>query len=86
MARHDAVARARLEAEIPERADVSLIQYSARASADGPVLRSTIKSTLQEALIPRMELMPPEAALLLQWQQLSEDPVWAVMPYHLEIH
>ncbi len=79
---HDAVARARTEAGIPERAEVSLIQYSPRATADGPVLRSTI----QAALLPRLDILPPEAALLLQWQQLSEDPVWAVMPYTLEVN
>ncbi|MFT5683802.1 MAG: protease-4 [Myxococcota bacterium] len=79
---HDAVARARLEAEIPERAEVSLIQYSPRASSEGAVLRSTI----QAALLPRLDILPPQAELLLQWQQLSEDPVWAVMPYTLEIH
>lgn len=79
---HDAVARARVEAEIPERAAVSLIQYSPRASAEGAVLRSTI----QAALLPRLDILPPEAALLLQWQQLSEDPVWAVLPYTLEIN
>ena len=83
---HDAVRRARLEADIPDRADVALIEYSPRATEEGYVPRSTIQAAVT-ALFPQTEqLVPPEAALLQQWMLLSDDPVWAVMPYHLEIH
>ena len=85
---HDAVARARLEADIPERAEIALIQYSGRATSEGEVIRSSVRALLGPelaAVAPMLEFLPPEAELMRQWHQLSEDSVWAVMPYYLEI-
>ena len=90
-----ALARAREEAGIPARARVELVTYSDRAGPDGEMFRQSVR-----ALIPRMALANPAAAaaampgtellvrqleLLGQWQALADDPVWAVLPYHLDV-
>ena len=83
------MARAREEAGIRPRAEVALLTYPDEGTA-GELSRATV-----QALIGRSPaasawsglLLPPEAAAVLeQWRQLQDEPVWAVMPYHLEIH
>ena len=83
---HDAVARARQEAEIRPRAEVALISYSERGAASGELARSTIRALVRPEVASLAPVLPPEAALLEQWRMLREEAVWAVMPYRLEIH
>ncbi len=79
---HDAVERARQEAGIAEDADVELVAYRSRGSEDGSLTRTVIHALLG----PQLEqTLPPELALISQWRLLSDERVWAVMPYHLEV-
>ena len=86
---HDAVARAREEAGIRPRAEVALLTYPDQGSA-GELSRATVQAMTRRAVAevwPGAPLLPPEAATVLeQWRQLQTETVWAVMPYHLEIH
>ncbi|MEL6343421.1 MAG: signal peptide peptidase SppA [Myxococcota bacterium] len=81
----EAVSRARQEAGIRPRAEVALITYNQRGSTAGELTRSTVQAMLGLESGDASALLPPEVALIHQWHQLSSEPVWAVMPYTLEL-
>lgn len=83
---HDAVSRARLEAGIRPRAEAALISFSPTGVRTGEVARTTVKAWLQPDLSGIAAALPPELVMLQSWQALQGDPVWALLPYHLELH
>jgi len=79
---HDAVSRARVEAGIRPRAEAALINYSNSGSRTGEVARTTVRAWVTPDL---GVVLPPELVMLETWRALQGDPVWALMPYHLEL-
>jgi protease-4 len=85
---HAAVERARKEAGITERQKVELITYGSRPGPDGELPRRDLSGGVRVLLPPRQDvaaLLPPELALLRDYQRLSQDRIWALSPYSLEI-
>ena len=80
---HDAVTRARLEAGIRPRAEAALISYGSSGVRSGELARTTVRAWLQPQLAVAL---PPELERLHTWHVLQADPVWALLPYHLELH
>lgn len=81
---HDAVSRARAEAGIRGRAEAALITYSSSSGQTAELARTTVRMWLQPTA-PALPL-PNELQQALYWQVLHTESVWALMPYHLEIH
>ncbi len=83
---HDALAKARELADLPPGAEVELVAYGDRLGPAGEVVRRSI-----QALAPkrwseaRPALLPPELQAVLSWRQLSDDRVWAMLPYTLTV-
>ena len=85
-----AIARARLAADIPKGADVELVTYGDREV--GPLPRQSVQALARLALGPAASdaaqaaaLVPSGLAQLGTLQRLSADPVWALLPWNLEI-
>jgi len=85
----DALEQLETEAEIPENADVQLIAYGIYPYVDGTLAERSVHTALQWATQARTQTaptwLPAELAAIEQWHVLADDPVWAVLPYQLEI-
>lgn len=84
-----AVAHARQLAEIPEGAEVRLVAFSDRGGPGGDLARRSLRAAARAMgapVAPELPaLLPPELAAIAQWQALSGDRVWAMMPYQLTV-
>jgi len=79
---NDAVQRARLEAEIPPTASVELTYYL----DNGDTFQALSKASLQQLISNHSTpLLPPRLQVLSQYALLSQEDIWAIMPYHLEV-
>jgi len=80
-----ALERLKKEAGIAPKAKVDVITYDTRGGS--AVARQTV-GAVRSALFQKVEgepLVPPELAILQQFQLLQDDPVLAVMPYQLVV-
>lgn len=89
----DAVAKARELAGVPERAETELVAFQPVGGGDifvRTAVRSAV-SVLPERWQLRLEqtrpalTLPPELASLNTWRRLSEEPVWAMLPYQITV-
>lgn len=94
----EAVAKARELAEVPERATTELVVFQP-IGGDDLFVRTSVQSSTDRSLLtwlpqrwqlrlqqtrPTLEL-PPELAALDTWRRLSEDSVWVMLPYQIEV-
>jgi len=82
----DAVKRAKIEARISENAHVELVSYSGQAGP-GERLMSEGVLMFRSALLGGKQLKQtvPELEMFHQWQTLSDERVWALMPYRVDV-
>lgn len=82
----EALQRARQDAGIPGKAQVGLVTYDYRLGPDGQVSRRSEVSVRQLLRTPAPTVrLPDELAVLEQWALLSDEQVWAVLPYRIEV-
>ena len=84
----DAVADARSRAGIPTEAHVELVSFNDRIGPGGEATRRSLRAMGRAVGFkpqPLPTLLPPELAAIARWHDLSDDRVWALMPYHLTV-
>jgi protease-4 len=84
----DAVADARARAGIPDEAHVELVAFSTRLGPGGEAARRSLRAAGRVVGFepePLPTLLPPELAAIARWQSLSDERVWALMPYQLSV-
>jgi protease-4 len=84
----DAVADARARAGIPDEAHVELVAFSTRLGPGGEAARRSLRAASRVVGFepePLPTLLPPELAAIARWQSLSDERVWALMPYQLSV-
>lgn len=86
---HDALARARKEADIPEHAQIDLITYLDRGREFEPTriaVRALIPARVRATLgPPPSDLLPPALTSALTLRLLADETVLALMPYRLDV-
>ena len=82
----DAVNRAKVEARIPENAHVELVTYSSIPGI-GDRFMTESATLFRNALLGNKQIKHkvPELELLHQWQALSNERVWTLMPYRVDV-
>ncbi len=86
---NEAIQHARASARIPVGAVVELVSYGDREFGPLPrrAVQSLVRAGVGEGSLQALEA--PELPALLQsaqtWNQLSQDPVWALLPWSIEI-
>jgi protease IV len=84
---YEAVARARVEAKIPERAKTKLITFGGKLGPQEALQRMSV-NMFQRSIFgtnPKTQTMP-EIEMIRQLQAMGDDNVWALMPYNVEVH
>ncbi len=96
---HDAVARARSEAGIPEKARVDLVSYHPVGGPGSPMVARPVQApaspSLATKLVWRAGYQPPSRSLaslldspaadtLDTWSALKDEHVWVLMPMNIE--
>jgi protease-4 len=79
----DAIARARSEAGISKRADVTLVSFQGGGGLLGAMAPEVIRALLPEAAAIPQALPGDE---LLPYLRLADEPVLALLPWVLEVH
>ncbi len=82
----DAVKRAKLEARIPENAHVELVTYSSLPGIGDRLMTEGV-TLFRSAILGNKQIKHkvPELELLHQWQAISNERVWTLMPYRVDV-
>ena len=82
----DALKRAKVEARIPENAHVRLVSFSEQPGP-GERLMTEGVHMFRSALLGGKQVKNnmPELEMIQQWQALSNERVWALMPYRVDV-
>ena len=82
----DAIKRAKVEARIPENANVRLVSFSNQLGPGEQLMTEGVQM-FRNAILGGKEVKGkiPELELLHQWQALGDDRVWALMPYRVDV-
>lgn len=84
---HDAVARARSEAGVPEGAHVRLVTYGDRMGPGGEAVERSVQAVASALELPRASPppLPEEIQRMLRRGVFGEERVLTMLPYELEI-
>ena len=82
----DAVQRAKVEARIPGKANVELISFSSQTGIGDRLMTESV-TMFRNAILGGKQIKQkvPELELLHQWQTLSNERVWTLMPYRVDV-